>query len=88
MVKKTSLKISKKCHVMRFRQSLFWDVDPKTIHPQRNARYVIERILDFGNDKEVKWMIHYYPRELIRNVVMNSRELHNKSRSLWSLVFA
>lgn len=71
---------------MRFRQSLFWDVDPKTIHPQRNARYIIERILDFGNDKEVKWMIHYYPRELIRDVVMNSRGLLPQTHSFWQLL--
>jgi len=31
-----------------FRQSLFWDVDPKTIDPEKNAKYVIERVLEFG----------------------------------------
>ena len=35
---------------MRFRRSLFWDVDPKTIDEKRHATYIIERILDFGND--------------------------------------
>lgn len=36
---------------MRFRQSLFWDVDPKTIDPKKHAQYIIERILDFGYDR-------------------------------------
>jgi len=35
---------------MIFRQSLFWDVDPKTINQMVHARYIIERVLDFGNE--------------------------------------
>lgn len=71
---------------IRFRQSLFWDVDPKTIDPKRHARYIIERILDFGNDREVRWMWNTYPRRVLRDVVTHSRVLHDKSRALWSLM--
>ena len=74
--------------VIRFRQSLFWDVDPKTIDPKKHARYIIERILDFGNDDEVRWLWHLYSRSLIRDVVKRSRILHNQSRALWSLLAA
>lgn len=73
---------------IRFRQSLFWDVDPKTIDPKRHAEYVIERILDFGNDAEVRWMWNFYSHRLIRNVVNNSRVLHNQTRALWKLLIA
>lgn len=73
--------------VMRFRQSLFWDVDPKTIDPKRHARYIIERVLDFGYDDEIRWLVHYYSPRLIKDVVTRSRVLHNKSRYLWSLVY-
>ena len=74
--------------VMRFRQSLFWDVDPKTIDPKKNARYIIERILDFGNDDEVRWLFGFYSSRLIKDVAARSRVLHDKSKSLWSLVYA
>ena len=70
------------------RQTLFWDVDPKTIHPQKHARYIIERILDFGNDKEVRWMAHHYPPERIKRVLNEPRSpIHDKSKALWSLIF-
>ena len=69
------------------RTSLFWDVDPASVDPDKNAVYVIERILDFGYDKELEWLSHYYPESVIREVVENSRVLHDKSRSLWNLVF-
>ncbi len=73
---------------MKFRQSLFWDVDPKTIDPEKNAVYIIERILDFGDDKEVRWMWEYYQKDLIRKVVETSRVLLPKSRALWELLVA
>ncbi|MDP3795284.1 MAG: hypothetical protein Q8R13_05175 [bacterium] len=69
-----------------FRQTLFWDVDPKTIDPERHARYIIERILDLGNDDEVRWLFHYYPHSRIKAVLKDSRVLHEKSKILWSLV--
>ena len=72
---------------IKFRQSLFWDVDPKTIDPDKNARYVIERILDFGTDDEVRWLVRYYPRRQIKPIVKTSRALQQKSKSLWSLIY-
>lgn len=73
---------------MRFRQSLFWDTDPKKIDKKKHAKYIIERILDFGTDDEVRWMSHTYSSRLIKNVVDNSRVLHDKSRNLWQLVYS
>lgn len=72
---------------MRFRQSLFWDVDPKTIDPKKHAKYIIERILDFGNDQEVRWIFQNYSPKLIKEVIKNSRVLHTKSKNLWSLLY-
>ena len=69
--------------VIKFRQTLFWDVDPKTIDPQKNARYIIERIIDFGSDEEAKWIYEFYPHRLILDVVKKSRGLHPVSRPLW-----
>ena len=72
---------------IRFRQSLFWDVDPKTIDPKKHARYIIERVLEFGEDSEVRWLFHYYPERLIKETMERSRGvLHKKTKALWSLV--
>lgn len=70
-----------------FRQSLFWDVDPKKIDPRKHARYIIERILEFGNDEEVRWLFHSYTRSLIKDTLKRSRGvLHAKTKELWSLL--
>jgi len=71
---------------MRFRQSLFWDVNPKNIDTKKNAQYIIERILDFGNDKEVKWLWKFYDKSILKKVVSKSRCLMPQTKSLWLLM--
>lgn len=87
MIKRKAVRKTKKIKPMRFRPSLFWDVDPKTIDPKKHAVYIIERVLDFGNDKEVRWLVHSYSPRLIKQVAMESRVLHDKTRALWQLMF-
>lgn len=72
-----------------FRQSLFWDVDPQTIDAEKHARYIIERVLDFGTLEEVTWLFARYPRETIADTLKKERSTVNpKSRALWDLVLA
>ena len=69
---------------MKLRRSLFWDVDPKTIDLEKHARYVIERVLDFGTDKEARWVYRLYPHSRIREVIDNPRMLSPRTRALWN----
>ena len=65
------------------RRSLFWDINPATLDAKRHAVYIIERILDYGTDEEVRWMYRNYSRELIRDVVSRSRVLRPETLQLW-----
>ena len=78
-----------KCDIiyyMNFRQSLFWDTDPKRINVKKNASYIIERVLDFGTDQEVRWLRKAYNPKLIKKIVSNSRSLNPKTKNLWLLL--
>lgn len=68
---------------INLRQSLFWDTDPKKLDLQKNAKYIIERIMDFGNEDEARWMRQYYPKSLLAEVAKTSRVLGSSSRTLW-----
>jgi hypothetical protein len=70
-----------------FRRELFWDVDPATIDVDQNARYVIERILDLGNQNDVRWLLGQYPEKQIKVVISTSRRLHKKSAHFWGLMY-
>lgn len=78
--------VAKKKKVMKFRQSLFWDVNPRKINPKRHAKYIIERVLDFGDDREARWVFNFYSPRMIKSVIKKSRVLHDKSKALWSLI--
>ena len=72
---------------MKFRQALFWDVNPNKIDVKKNAQYIIERILELGNDSEVKWLMKKYDKDVLKKTVEQSRSLSLRSRALWNLMF-
>lgn len=71
---------------MKFRQSLFWDTDPEKLDTKKNAQYIIERILDFGRDDEVRWMWNFYDKVLIEKVVKKSRGVRPRTKALWTAI--
>lgn len=71
---------------MIFRQSLFWDTNPKNIDPKKNAQYIIERVADFGHDNEVRWVLDYYNKNLLRKIITKSRCLRPRTKTLWTLI--
>lgn len=71
---------------MELRQTLFWDTDPAKIDLQKNARYIIERVMDFGNDEEVRWIWNLYDKLLLRDVAEKSRSLRPRTKTLWTLL--
>lgn len=82
-------KTSDKKAMIPFRPALFWDVNPRKIDAEKHARYIIERILEFGKDEEVQWLFHYYSSLRIKQALEQSRGvLHDKSKALWSLVLS
>ena len=67
--------------------SLFWDTDPSKIDLKRNARYVIERILEMGRLDAVEWLQRIYPTRLIIETCEASRKISERSRNFWRIWF-
>ena len=67
---------------------LFWDVNPSDIDIRKNARYIIERVLELGGLDTVYWIQKLYPTRLILETLEVSRKLADKSRNFWRIWFA
>lgn len=67
--------------------SLFWDTSLSNIHIKRNARYIIERILEFGDMDALEWLQRAYPAQTIIDVLYLSRAITEKSRNFWIIWF-
>lgn len=64
---------------------LFWDV--KDLDPQKHARFIIERILTFGDETDFNWAVDFYSKEKIKECLLKSKVLDEKSKSFWCQYF-
>ena len=73
--------------IPKWLQYLFWDTSLNKIHIKQNARYIIERVLEFGDMYALEWLQRVYPTRNIIDVIFLSRNLTEKSRNFWRLWF-
>jgi hypothetical protein len=65
---------------------LFWEVDFSSIAIEGHETYIIERILELGNDAAISWLLKSFPKSLIAQVVRESRRISRNTATLWALV--
>jgi succinate dehydrogenase flavin-adding protein (antitoxin of CptAB toxin-antitoxin module) len=63
----------------------FWDTDFNKLDIEKNKKYILERILEMGDEKAVKWMLNNFSKGDLLKVVKTSRQLSPKSRNFWNL---
>lgn len=68
-------------------RSLFWDTDPDHIDIKKNAKYIIERVLEVGNMGALGWIQRLYPAQMMIEVIETSRKISEKSRNFWKIWF-
>lgn len=66
---------------------LFWDTKLSNIHIKRNARYIIEKVLEFGDMYALKWLQKVYPVQTIVDVLNLSKVISEKSWEFWMIWF-
>ena len=68
-----------------FDPSLFWDAEK--VDTGRHADYVIARVLDFGDEKDVKRLREIYSDDELINVIRTRRGLLPITKRFWSVYF-
>lgn len=64
----------------------FWDVDFNSLDLQQHKKFILERILELGDDAAVKWMFENFSKNDIQHVLEHSRQISQKSRNYWNLI--
>lgn len=70
-----------------FPARLFWDTDPRQLSRSRHAKYIVERILEFGDTEAIRWLARHYPVKKILELLRVSRTISEKSRLFWEIWF-
>jgi len=63
---------------------LLWDVRKESVDVERHARFIICRVLDWGDAESVRWLLATYGEDAIRKVVASKPPLHPKTIAYWT----
>ena len=64
----------------------FWDVDSDTVDLSVHAVFVIERILESGDEDAICWLFASYSRTQVVEVLQSSRRISKRSAGFWANV--
>ncbi len=63
---------------------VLWDVRPESLGLEHST-FIIERVLDLGDEEACRWLFQRFPRHEIRRVAQESRRLTRKSAGFWAI---
>lgn len=67
-----------------FLRPLFWDTDLNQLRVEGHERYIIERVLAYGDTPAVRWMMRRFTREQVVETLCKSRRINRKSAGFWA----
>lgn len=67
-------------------KSYLWDIDPESFNLADHADFIIERILEMGNEQAVQWVFKTFSKDDIKDVLRRTRRLSKQSAVFWSLI--
>jgi len=64
----------------------FWDCDFHEITMEKYQFFITERLLNYGNEQTLKWLLSKITKIDLRNVVNKSRNLDKKTKNYWQTI--
>ncbi len=69
-----------------FLRQYFWEIDFESLNVDKYPGYVIKRILEYGDERAIRWMGGNFTLNEIKKVVCNTRDLSLISANFWAVV--
>jgi excisionase family DNA binding protein len=66
--------------------TVLWDVDAARLDPERDATFIIRRVLEAGRPAQVSWLFARYGEDRIAAVAASQRALSPRVAAAWSLL--
>lgn len=63
-------------------RKLFWDVNIETLGTEKHKVYIIERVLEFGDEEVYRWLFNTYANRDIIAVTKSSRRLSRPTATM------
>ena len=65
----------------------FWDVDFDSLTLHKAPLFILKRVLDHGDTKAIRWILHHYQTEDIKNLLVKTRDMSRKTATFWANFF-
>ncbi len=72
--------------IYKFSDNLFWDTKAEYIDMEKNASYVVQRVLEYGRLSDWKLLLSYYGLLRIADIACHLRTLEPRALSFISTV--
>lgn len=71
-----------------FRKTLFWDVNPEKLDTEKDAEFIIGRVLDYGNPKEWRTIKRIYGELRIAVAAKRHLFIDPRGANFWALMLS
>ncbi len=68
-----------------FNTRFFWDVKINKLNKEKNADFIIERVLEHGDLEHMNWLFANYGKEKIIKVIKTSKRISPKVANFWKI---
>ncbi|MBM3209633.1 hypothetical protein FJZ40_05110 [Candidatus Shapirobacteria bacterium] len=69
----------------KFLYPFFWDINAKKLNPREKPYFVIQRLLDKGDQEAVRWVRRNFSSELIKETFQTMRDFSPQKGRFWSI---
>ncbi len=81
-----SKKLKAKSDLPDFLKPYFWETDFARVNPRQHESYIIERVIEYGDDRAIHWLKANFTPAQIARVVRSSRAISPNTANLWALI--
>ncbi len=70
-----------------FLKQYFWDVNFDKINPEKSSMFILERVLDKGDMKAIRWLFRKYNKQDVKQLLISSKNLSPLTSNFWADYF-
>jgi hypothetical protein len=74
-------------NIPKFVEIFLWDVSKKRISLSDNSQFIIERVLEYGDEKSLTWLEKTFEKDEITEVLKKSKKISPKTGNFFAMYY-
>jgi hypothetical protein len=73
--------------IPEFVTKYLWDIDLKNLSQTKHKNFIIERVLEYGDQKTLRWLEKNYQKNEIITTLKSSKKISPKTGNFFALIY-